>query len=288
MQLADTIVAIHRQLLAWRQAGQRIAFVPTMGNLHAGHLALVHKARELADRVVVSIYVNPLQFNSSADLERYPVTLAEDRLQLQDGGCDVLFVPDVRQIYPYGIENSTRVSVPGLSDVLDGAFRPGHFVGVTTVVSKLFNIVQPDVAVFGEKDLQQLLLIRRMVADLLLPVEVVAVATVREADGLAMSSRNGRLSPAERHQAAGLYQVLSALREQWRRQCDKGACNFQALEQAAMTELEQQGLRPEYVSIRGGEALLEPQPGMSANNQPIFVLAAAWLGQTRLIDNLRL
>jgi len=284
----DTIAAIRQQLLEWRRAGQRIAFVPTMGNLHDGHIALIRHARTLADRVVVSIYVNPLQFDNANDLERYPVTLDEDCQRLQQASTDILYLPDAGQIYPYGMADSVKVTVPGLSDVLEGAFRPGHFSGVTTVVAKLFNIVQPDIAVFGEKDLQQLLLIRRMATDLLLPVQVFGVATEREADGLAMSSRNGGLSQAGRHQAGGVYQILSALREQWQQQQLVGGCDYAMLERVATTELEARGLRVEYVSIRHGEDLSEPLMGKSQRDRSLVVLAAVWLGKTRLIDNLPL
>ena len=288
MQSFKTIAAMRQQLSEWRRAGQGIAFVPTMGNLHDGHIALIRHARTLADRIVVSIYVNPLQFNSAVDLDRYPVTLADDCQRLAAEAADALYLPDAGQIYPYGLDDSVRVSVPGLSDVLEGAFRPGHFTGVTTVVAKLFNIIQPDLAVFGEKDLQQLLLIRRMAADLLLPVKVLGVATVRDADGLAMSSRNGNLSVSERQRAGILYQVLAATREQWHQQLAPGVGDWRVLEQAAMAELEHKGLRPEYVSIRRGEDLAEPVSGRAMNDQSLYVLAAAWLGQTRLIDNLSL
>jgi len=288
MQSFEAIESLRRQVREWRQAGQSIAFVPTMGNLHDGHMALITHARTLADRVIASIYINPLQFNNAADLDSYPQTLTEDCRRLRTVAADALYLPDAKQLYPYGMTDSVRVIVPGMSDILDGAFRPGHFTGVTTVVAKLFNIVQPDIAVFGDKDLQQLLLVRRMVADLMLPLQVVGVATVREADGLAMSSRNGYLSATERARAGLLYQVLSALREQWRR-CDEGQCDYRALEQMAMAELERQGWRPEYVSIRRGQDLVEPEPGASAEQGgPLYVLAAAWLGTTRLIDNIPL
>jgi len=293
MQVFDTIAAMRRQLSEWRRAGQHIAFVPTMGNLHAGHIALIRHAATLADHVVTSIYVNPMQFNDANDLARYPVTLEEDRQRLQAVATDILYLPDAGQIYPYGLADSVRVSVPGLSDVLEGVFRPGHFTGVTTVVAKLLNIVQPDIAVFGEKDWQQLLLIRRMVADLLMPVQIVAVATEREADGLAMSSRNGGLNESERCQAAGIYQVLSTLRDRWQRQRLVGKCDYRLLEHEAMAELERQGLRVEYVSIRNGEDLTEPvmgeaRTGKQSAEAPLVVLAAVWLGETRLIDNLPL
>lgn len=288
MQCFETNAALRQQLLAWRRAGDRIAFVPTMGHLHAGHLALVDHARSLAERVVVSIYVNPLQFDNNADLKRYPQTLAEDRLGLEEVGVDVLYLPDAGQIYPYGIEASVQVCVPALSDVLEGASRPGHFKGVATVVAKLFNIVQPDLAIFGEKDWQQLLLIRRLVADLCMPLDIVAVATVREADGLAMSSRNSHLSAKERQQAGGLYQVLLTLREQWHQQRLVGSGEWRMLERSAMAALEKQGLRADYISIRRRDDLAEPPSGQPREDQRLIVLAAAWVGKTRLIDNLSL
>lgn len=284
----ETIASLRTQVSAWRRAGERIALVPTMGNLHAGHIALVNRARELADRVVTSIYVNPLQFNDPADLERYPVTLEQDRAQLQAAACDAVYLPDANQLYPFGIDSSVRVSVPGLSEVLDGIFRPGHFTGVATIVAKLFNIVQPDFALFGEKDLQQLVVIRRLVDDLHIPVRIVGVETVREADGLAMSSRNSYLHPDERRLAGTLYRVLTSVRERWRQQTDSGSVDGRALEQAAMAELGELGLRPEYVSIRCGDDLSELPPHGKCEERSWYVLAAAWLGPARLIDNLRL
>jgi len=288
MHSFETIETLRARVSAWRRAGERIALVPTMGNLHAGHIALIRRAQDVADRVVASIYVNPMQFNDVVDLERYPVTRAQDCAQLQAAACDAVYLPDAVQIYPFGMDNSTRVIVPGLSEVLDGAFRPGHFTGVTTVVTKLINIVQPDIALFGEKDLQQLIVIRRLVADLQIPVQVQAVETVREADGVAMSSRNSYLSPDERRRAGALYQVLASVRGRWRQRSASDAVDGRVLEQAAMAELAELGLRPEYVSIRGGEDLTELPPHGHIRDQPLYVLAAAWLGQARLIDNLRL
>lgn len=289
MHSFESIETLRAQVSAWRRAGERIALIPTMGNLHAGHMALIRRAREVADRIVASIYVNPLQFNDAADLERYPVTRAQDCAQLQAAACDAVYLPDAAQIYPFGMDSSVRVIVPGLSEVLDGACRPGHFTGVTTVVAKLFNIVQPDITLFGEKDLQQLIVIRHLVSDLQIPVQILAVETVREADGLAMSSRNSYLNADERRRAGALYQVLASVRERWRQQSAGGGVgDGKALEQAAMAELAELGLRPEYVSIRSGEDLTELSPHGHIKDQPLYVLAAAWLGQARLIDNLRL
>lgn len=262
----------------WRRAGARIAFVPTMGDLHAGHLRLVDEARARADRVIVSIFVNPLQFNDPGDLAAYPRVVAEDGELLRARGVDLLFAPSVEEVYPHGMEAVTRVSVPGLSDILCGQYRPGHFTGVTTVVATLFNIVQADCALFGAKDYQQLLLIRRMVEDLAFPLAIVAVDTVREPDGLALSSRNRRLSPADRLRAPALYRALQAVRERLL----AGEQDPATLETHALQWLENGGLRPEYISIRRAGDLALPQAG----DRELVVLAAAWLGSTRLIDNL--
>lgn len=263
----------------WRGAGESVAFVPTMGNLHAGHGRLVREARALGGRVVVSIFVNPLQFNDADDFRAYPRTVAEDERQLRDWGVDALFLPAVEEIYPRGMTAGTRVVVPGLSDILCGAHRPGHFTGVSTVVTVLLNIVQPDIAVFGEKDFQQLLIVRRLVGDLRLPVKIVGVETVREADGLAMSSRNRYLTDEERRRAPMLYQVL----RQTRARILDGAQDYPALEAAGLEQLKETGFRPEYLSVRRAADLAVPEAG----DRDLVVLAAAWLGTARLIDNLR-
>ena len=208
METVNTIAAMRQRVAAWRRADERIAFVPTMGNLHAGHIHLVTQAMAMADRVVCSIFVNPMQFGPNEDFERYPRTLAEDSAKLQQVKADLLFAPPVEEVYPSGHKAATQLSVPGVSEGLCGASRPGHFVGVATVVAKLFNIVQADVALFGEKDYQQLQVIRHMVADLCFPIEIMGVPTVREADGLAMSSRNGYLSREERVKAPAIYRSL--------------------------------------------------------------------------------
>lgn len=265
---------------AWRAQGDRIAFVPTMGNLHAGHLKLVRYARGIAGRVVVSIFVNPMQFGPGEDYATYPRTLEEDTASLVQVDADLLFVPDVAQIYPGELDSATRVMVPGLGDILCGAFRPGFFTGVATVLTRLFNLVQPDVAVFGEKDYQQLVLVRRMARELCLPVTIEGVATEREADGLAMSSRNGYLNPAERASAAILYRTLMEVKAS----VEGGATDFPGIERMAMDALSRAGFRPEYVSIRRASDLGEPAPGDAI----LRVLAAAWLGLARLIDNLEI
>ncbi|MGH8413600.1 MAG: pantoate--beta-alanine ligase [Gammaproteobacteria bacterium] len=261
----------------WRYTGQRIALVPTMGNLHAGHLRLVECAREHAGHVVASIFVNPLQFGPNEDFKSYPRTLQEDKAKLMSATADLLFAPSMDEMYPGGQEQITRIDVPELSDILDGKFRPGHFQGVATVVAKLFNMVQPDVAVFGEKDYQQLAIIHRMVADLSMPVEVIGVPTVREADGLAMSSRNQYLTSDERALAPVLYRTLQEVAQA----LSDGRRDFETLESEAASKLSE-GFRPDYVSIRTARTLAMPYP-----NTPHFVvLAAAWLGKARLIDNI--
>ncbi len=279
MQPLTRIDAMQQQALDWRRAGQRIGFVPTMGNLHAGHLALVDKAAELADRVVVSIFVNPLQFNDPADYAAYQRTLEADLDQLATRRVDAVFAPSEAEMYPHGRDATTLVEVPAMSDILEGEQRPGHFRGVTTVVAKLFNIVLPDLAVFGEKDFQQWRIIERMVADLAMPVDIVAMPTVREADGLAMSSRNSRLSPAQRELAPQLHQAMQAFRAAWL----AGDRDIAALEAAAKARLAQQGFVVEYFSLRRCTDLAPARAGDEA-----LLVAAARLGTTRLIDNLRM
>ncbi|MCW8829001.1 MAG: pantoate--beta-alanine ligase [Gammaproteobacteria bacterium] len=277
MQVLHTIERVREQVRAWNKAGESVAFVPTMGNLHAGHLALVARARECADRVVVSIFVNPLQFGKGEDLEAYPRTPAEDQQKLVAAATDLLFMPEEQEIYPHGRDGVTFVEVPGISDLLCGASRPGHFRGVATVVCKLLNIVQPDVACFGQKDFQQLAVLRRMVNELNMPLEVVGGPTVREADGLAMSSRNRYLTAAERERAPAIYQILQTL-EQWLRQ---GQRDFSALEQEGRAMLQRAGLQPDYLVVRRTDDLLPPMGGESS----LVLLAAAYLGRARLIDN---
>jgi pantoate--beta-alanine ligase len=261
---------------SWRARGERIAFVPTMGNLHVGHIELVRRAREVAPRVVVSIFVNALQFNDPNDFARYPRTLDEDTRVLESAGVDVVFTPTQDEMYPPG--DVTRVHVPGLSEILCGAFRPGHFIGVSTVVCKLFNLVRPDVAVFGLKDFQQFTIIQRMTRDLALPVQLIGVDTVREADGLAMSSRNGRLSTSDRARAALIYKTLLSAREQLRSGADP-----RAVERDATAVLNGSGFRVEYFSVCRAEDLM---PATTRDRDRI-ALTAAWCGDTRLIDNLR-
>jgi pantoate--beta-alanine ligase len=269
--------ALRTQLDAWRREGLRIGFAPTMGNLHEGHLDLVRAAAAHADRVVVSIFVNPLQFAPGEDFDAYPRTLAADLARLAGTPCDLVFTPGEAAIYPRGRADITRIEVPVLSDILCGVSRPGHFSGVATVVAKLFNLVQPRLAVFGEKDYQQLAVIRRMTAELGFPVEIQGVPTRREADGLAMSSRNRYLAAEERAVAPRL---SAALREAAAALAG-GARDFVAIQQAGMDNIQLAGLEPEYFEIRQQEGLATPAP-MDRN---LVVLAAARLGRARLIDN---
>ena len=249
-----------------------------MGNLHAGHLCLIKHARGWATKVVVSIFVNPMQFDRADDLAAYPRTLEQDRRKLYELDTELLFTPGLNEVYPHGVENSVRVEVPGLCDILCGANRPGHFRGVATVVTKLFNMVWPDVAIFGEKDYQQLILIRRLVVDLSLPIEIAAVPTQREPDGLAMSSRNHYLSPAERQLAPSLYRIL----QDSARAIEAGERDYRILEHYSVQRLEQEGLRPDYFSICRQDDLTTAELG----DDRLAILAAAWLGKARLIDNI--
>ncbi len=280
METVTTIAAVRERVRRWRAAGQRIAFVPTMGNLHAGHISLIEEARRRGDRFIASIFVNPMQFGPNEDFAHYPRTPTKDERMLAEAGCDFMFMPDVAEIYPNGADHGTRVEVPELSRILCGEFRPGHFEGVSTVVAKLFNIVEPDLAVFGEKDFQQLTVIRRMVSDLCLPIEIVAAPTVREPDGLAMSSRNQYLTAEERNIAPRLHQALARAVQR----LTAGEKDFPAIERAELDGLTGAGFRPDYFSIRNAHDLSTPQ----ADTLPLVVLVAARLGKARLIDNLQL
>lgn len=278
MQTLHAVTDLRDCVQHWRRDGHDIALVPTMGNLHAGHLKLVEEARARAARVVVSLFVNPLQFGPGEDYQSYPRTLASDAAKLQTAKADLLFVPSVEEMYPDGGEQVTRVEVPELSAILDGTFRPGHFAGVAIVVLKLFNIVQPNVALFGEKDYQQLMVVRRLVADLSLPVEIIGVPTVREPDGLAMSSRNQYLTPEERKLAPLLYRTLVEIAAELR----AGRRDYGHLQTEAMRKLSAH-TRPDYVSVRNAQTLWEP----NADTRHFVILAAAWLGKARLIDNIQ-
>lgn len=272
---------LDQYLSNWRAQGQTVALVPTMGNLHSGHLSLVKQAQQQADIVITSVYVNPTQFGAGEDFSEYPRTMTQDRQQLQQAGCDVMFTPATETLYPFGSGNYTAVLPPtGLTDTLCGASRPGHFDGVLSVVLRLFNLVQPHIAVFGEKDYQQLLIIQRMVTDLFLPVQIIPGSIVREASGLALSSRNQYLNTAEQKQAALLQTCLqdtAAALQQGRR-------DYAQLETEAIQQLQRAGFKPDYVAIRDAHDLSAPAAGLPIEN--IRVLAAAWLRKTRLIDNM--
>lgn len=278
MELIASPEELQTRLLASRLHERKIVFVPTMGNLHAGHLKLVDIAKTHGQIVVVSIFVNPLQFGVNEDFSRYPRTMQADCEQLRAVGTDIVFTPETDTIYPHGMQQASYVEVPGISGILEGAHRPGHFRGVATVVAKLFNLVQPQVAVFGEKDCQQLLVIRQMVHDLNFPITIIGVPTVREADGLAMSSRNGYLSAAERARAPIIYQTLCHIRDR----IQAGARDYPALETEAHASLVKSGFVPDYVAIRNNLTLAMPQ----YPNEGLVILSAARLGTTRLIDNL--
>jgi pantoate--beta-alanine ligase len=277
VELIRTREELKEALINWRHHDEHVALVPTMGNLHQGHASLVDVAREHADRVVVTVYVNPTQFGAGEDFAEYPRTLERDTRRLRKVRADVLFVPDDATMYPFGHECGTVISVPCLTEDFCGASRPGHFDGVTTVVSRFFALVQPDVAVFGQKDYQQQLVIRYLVEDLSLPIRIVTAPTVREDDGLAMSSRNAYLSDEERLVAPRLYQVLTALGAE----LQTGTRDFAALETRGRTELEAAGFRLDYLAIRRAQNLAVPD----RDCDELVVLAAAFLGKARLIDN---
>lgn len=278
MRVVTTIGAVREQIAAWRSGGDRVVFVPTMGNLHAGHVSLIEAARHHGERFVASIFVNPMQFGPNEDFNHYPRTPERDTDMLRDAGCDLMFMPDVREIYPNGADNATRIEVPQISNILCGEFRPGHFEGVATVVAKLFHIVEPDTAIFGEKDFQQLAVIRRMVADLCLRVRVVGAPTMREADGLAMSSRNQYLTEGERALAPAIYREL----QQARRVIERGATEFEAIERKGSTALDALGFRTDYFAVRDANSLVPA----SAETREFVVLVASRLGRARLIDNI--
>ena len=278
MQTVQDAAALRAVIRGWRSQGQTVGFVPTMGNLHAGHHSLIKLARARTDRVVASVFVNPTQFGPHEDFERYPRTLTQDQAGLAEQGCDLLFAPEVATMYPFGPASSVSVHVPQVTDTLEGAHRPGHFDGVATVVCKLFNLVQPDVAVFGQKDFQQLKVIERMVRDLALPVKVMGAPTLRAEDGLALSSRNQYLSPAERELAPQIHATLQQMREL----VLKGHA-VKVVEQAAASKLSRAGFEPDYAAIRRAEDLSEPAEG---EREGLVALIAARLGSTRLIDNL--
>ncbi|AOT34348.1 pantoate--beta-alanine ligase [Escherichia coli] len=277
MLIIETLPLLRQQIRRLRMEGKRVALVPTMGNLHDGHMKLVDEAKARADVVVVSIFVNPMQFDRPEDLVRYPRTLQEDCEKLNKRKVDLVFAPSVKEIYPNGTETHTYVDVPGLSTMLEGASRPGHFRGVSTIVSKLFNLVQPDIACFGEKDFQQLALIRKMVADMGFDIEIVGVPIMRAKDGLALSSRNGYLTAEQRKIAPGLYKVLSSIADK----LQAGERDLDEIIAIAGQELNEKGFRADDIQIRDADTLLE----VSENSKRAVILVAAWLGDARLIDN---
>ena len=279
MQTVTAIADVRARIRAWRAEGARVAFVPTMGNLHAGHISLIELARRHGDRFVASIFVNPMQFGPNEDFAHYPRTPSRDADMLAAAGCDLLFMPDVGEMYGAGSTAPTRVEVPGISTTLCGEFRPGHFEGVATVVAKLFNIVQPDVAVFGEKDFQQLVVIRRMAADLCFPIAIIGAPTVREPDGLAMSSRNQYLDAQERAMAPAIHAALRTATGV----IAAGATDYAAIELEGAAGLVARGFRVDYFAVRRRIDLSVP----AAADRELVVLAAARLGKARLIDNLQ-
>ncbi|WP_114765918.1 pantoate--beta-alanine ligase [Vibrio rhodolitus] len=277
MQTFTDISALREQIKQYKRDGRKVAFVPTMGNLHEGHLTLVRKAREHADIVVVSIFVNPMQFERADDLNNYPRTLEDDLSKLNGEGVELVFTPTPEVIYPEGLDKQTFVEVPGLSSMLEGASRPGHFRGVSTIVTKLFNIVQPEVACFGEKDFQQLAIIRKMVEDMAMDIEIIGVPTVREMDGLAMSSRNGLLTLDERQRAPVLARTMrwisSAIRG--------GRDDYASIVEDASDQLRAAGLQPDEIFIRDARTLQT----ITAETTQAVILMSAFLGKARLIDN---
>ncbi|MBS4433161.1 pantoate--beta-alanine ligase [Pectobacterium punjabense] len=277
MLIIETPLLLRREVRRWRQEGKRIALVPTMGNLHDGHMTLVDEAKARADIVIVSVFVNPMQFERPDDLARYPRTLQEDCEKLNRRGADLVFAPSPDVIYPNGLESQTFVDVPRLSSMLEGASRPGHFRGVATIVSKLFNLVQPDLACFGEKDYQQLALIRQLVRDMGYDIDIIGVPIVRAKDGLALSSRNGYLSAEERQLAPTLYQLMMALSAQ----LDNGDRQIDTLLEHTADKLREAGFTPDELFIRDADTL---QPLSTASTRAV-ILMAAWLGKARLIDN---
>lgn len=277
MLIIETLPLLRQQIRRLRMEGKRVALVPTMGNLHDGHMKLVDEAKARADVVVVSIFVNPMQFDRPEDLARYPRTLQEDCEKLNKRKVDLVFAPSVKEIYPNGTETHTYVDVPGLSTMLEGASRPGHFRGVSTIVSKLFNLVQPDIACFGEKDFQQLALIRKMVADMGFDIEIVGVPIMRAKDGLALSSRNGYLTAEQRKIAPGLYKVLSSIADK----LQVGERDLDEIITIAGQELNEKGFRADDIQIRDADTLLE----VSETSKRAVILVAAWLGDARMIDN---
>ena len=280
MKVVDSISALRTTVDAWRRNGETVGFVPTMGNLHDGHLKLVKKAKGHNNRVVVSIFVNPMQFGANEDLDAYPRTIEEDKAKLISVGADAVFLPSVAEMYPAGLDAQTFVEVPGISDSHCGASRPGHFRGVATVVTKLFNMVQPDDAFFGEKDFQQLQVIRALAHDLSMAVKIHGVPTEREASGLAMSSRNGYLTEAEKATASAIYEEMQRLKAS----IDSGNVNFAELEEVMVANLEAKGFQKDYCQVVNAHTF----QAASETDKDLVLLVAMLMGKTRLIDNLQI
>lgn len=276
MEQVQRVDPLREILSQVRKENKKIALVPTMGNLHEGHLSLVKQVQECADYVVASIFVNPTQFAEGEDFDSYPRTLESDLAKLDNLNVDLVFIPDRNEMYPEGNKVTTEVSVPELYSIYCGEFRPGHFKGVATIVTRLFNIVQPDLAIFGKKDYQQLLVIRCLVEDLSLPIEIIGSATMREEDGLAMSSRNQYLTETECQQAPVLYKCIS----QMAAAIKNGDSDYEKLEKNGVSSLKEAGFKPEYLSICDSKTLKLPM------KQKLVIIAAAWLGKARLIDNI--
>lgn len=279
LQVISDIEQTHSLCKKWRDEGESIAFVPTMGALHSGHLSLIEKAQSLADHVVVSIFVNPLQFDNAEDLSKYPNTLDDDVRKLKDISVDLVFIPDTHSFYPEGENNVEQIELGGITTLLEGAKRPGHFAGVATVVKRLFELVQPNTAIFGEKDFQQLMVIKQLVEKFSLDIDIIGMPTFREPDGLAMSSRNLRLTSDERKKATEIYQQLKSVKAA----IESGETNFTEIERNACENLALSGFEPDYVAIRSAATLLPP----TNNDEPKVILIAAKIGKIRLIDNIR-
>jgi pantoate--beta-alanine ligase len=280
MYQATSVTELRQYVQHWKDHGQSIAFIPTMGNLHAGHMSLIEKGQSLSDRSICSIFVNPMQFGPNEDWDHYPRTLEKDIALLETSGCDLVYLPTASELYPEGLERISHVQVTDLTDHYEGAHRPGHFTGVATVVLKLFNIVRPDVSVFGKKDYQQYRVISKMVEDFNLDVQIIGQETTREASGLATSSRNQYLDDAQMEKAALIYQVL----QQTAQQIDKGERDFETLQVRAIEDLEKAGFKTDYFCICNADNLLPAKP----EDRDLVILVTAAIGQTRLLDNIEI
>ena len=280
MYQATSVTELHQYVQHWKDHGRSIAFIPTMGNLHAGHMSLIEKGQSLCDRSLCSIFVNPMQFGPNEDFNHYPRTLDSDLAQLEATGCDLVYLPTASELYPAGLDKITQVQVTDLTDHYEGAHRPGHFTGVATVVLKLFNIVKPDVSIFGKKDYQQYRVISKMVEDLNLDVQIIGQETTREASGLATSSRNQYLDVEQTRQAAMIYQLLRDSAQQ----INAGERDYDGLQQRALVALNEAGFNTDYFAICNAETLLPATPA----DRDLVILVTAGLGATRLLDNIEI